>query len=115
MFYTFIQNNSGGSFIFDEDSGITHFVIVEADSSEEANSIAERIGLYWNGCDEGVDCPCCGDRWDSTYPSDGCDTPMIYSSPVKDFNPIFYWMDVGKEVAIHYKDGSIKWYGKEEE
>jgi hypothetical protein len=74
MFFEFHQNNTGGSF-----TGPAHYVIVEADSAHEANEIAEDLGLYWNGCDEGYDCPCCGDRW---YPlwddEEGSDEPEVY-------------------------------------
>ena len=65
MFYTFSQNNSGGS--FDIDHMLAHFVIIEADTAEEANTIAESVGIYFNGCDEGMDCDCCGDRWYSQW------------------------------------------------
>lgn len=60
-FWEFTQNNSGGS--FDVDSSLTHRVVVEAASEEEAIRIGENLGIYFNGCDEGMDCPCCGDRW----------------------------------------------------
>lgn len=58
MFYEFRQNNSGGRFL---PPAIT--VFVEADSMGEANRIAERSGLYFDGAGSGRDCLCCGDRW----------------------------------------------------
>ncbi|MFE4367966.1 MULTISPECIES: DUF7296 family protein [unclassified Streptomyces] len=58
-FYEFHQNNSGGGFDYDEDNGISVYVIIEAGSADVANARAEKIGLYFDG--EG-DCPCCGDR-----------------------------------------------------
>lgn len=67
-FYEFSQNNSGGSFVVDDK--VCHRLFVEAESEDEANSIAENLGCYWNGVDEGSDCPCCGDRWYSGYPID---------------------------------------------
>jgi len=66
-FYEFSQNNTGGSFITGDK--LCHRIIVEASSSSEASDIAEDLGCYWNGVDEGSDCPCCGDRW---YPSGDC-------------------------------------------
>jgi hypothetical protein len=61
MYATYIQNNSGGSFI-----GIK-VIIIEADSLEEADSIAESHGIYFDGVDTGADCECCGDRWRRAY------------------------------------------------
>lgn len=42
-------------------------VFVEAIAVEEANRRAEDIGIYFNGCDKGLDCNCCGDRWSPVY------------------------------------------------
>ena len=64
QFYVLTQNNSGGSFVTDDK--LCHRLIIEASSEKEVISIAEDLGCYWNGCNEGMDCPCCGDRW---YPS----------------------------------------------
>lgn len=58
MFYEYRQNNSGGFFHLPAIQ-----VFIEADSMDEANRIAERNGLYFDGVDDGRDCPCCGDRW----------------------------------------------------
>lgn len=52
MFYEFRQNNSGGVFEIDESRGISLHVIVEADTAEEANERAQRIGLYFNGVED---------------------------------------------------------------
>lgn len=60
-FYRFNQNNSGGSFVEDED--LTHTVFIEAGSAKEANARAENFGIYFDGCNSGIDCDCCGDRW----------------------------------------------------
>lgn len=60
-FYHFDQNNSGGSFRENED--VTKHVFIEAHSAEEANLLADNFGIYFDGCDMGVDCSCCGDRW----------------------------------------------------
>ena len=113
MFYEFVQNNSGGSFTFDEKAGLTHFVHIEADSPEQANDIAERKGIYFNGCEDGGDCPCCGDRWDPVFDHDGSKVPANYGTPLDELDPdAFYfiqWMPDGKEMAIHYKDGTIEW------
>jgi hypothetical protein len=108
-FYHFSQNNSGGSFTFDEAAGITHNVIVEATDYQHANMLAERIGLYFDG--DG-DCPCCGDRWysQSSY-SDGYDVPSIYGEPVSTGVNTVAWMPLGKETVVHYLGGRKEWYG----
>ena len=62
-FYQYRQNNSGGS--FDEEMGLV--VFVEAGAAEEADHRAKGIGIYFNGVDSGSDCPCCGDRWSTTW------------------------------------------------
>jgi len=64
-FYEYSQNNTGGSFVTDDK--LCHRLFIEANSSDEADSIAEDLGCYWNGADEGSDCPCCGDRWYGAY------------------------------------------------
>lgn len=64
-FYEFSQNNTGGSFV--TDSKLCHRLIIEASSASEASDIAEDLGCYWDGVEDGSDCPCCGDRWHN-YP-----------------------------------------------
>ena len=65
MFYEFLQNNSGGR--FDVDERVCHRLFIEANSDDEAVSKAEELGCYWDGVANGVDCPCCGDRWYRDY------------------------------------------------
>ena len=60
MFYTFKQNNSGGSFVIDDKVDV--YVVIEANSSTHANERAVDIGIYFDGCYRGRDCSCCGDR-----------------------------------------------------
>lgn len=52
MFYTYRQNNSGGRYVG------PLFMIVEADSSMEADFIAEQNGIYFDGVRNGIDCKC---------------------------------------------------------
>ena len=112
MFYTFTQNNSGGSFITDE--AIAHYVIIEADSADEANSIAESKGIYFNGCEIGEDCPCCGDRWYAQYDDkDGTDTVMIYSKDPSECDDMF--AEVGDPYCyVYQKDSVVRSYIKTE-
>ena len=61
-FYHYDQNNSGGVF---KEPALN--VFIEASSHEEADAVAEANGLYFDGVDEGRDCPCCGDRWSRSF------------------------------------------------
>lgn len=75
-FYEFSQNNSGGSFECNE--SLTHRVLIEAQDSDEANRIAESLGMYWDGVEEGMDCPCCGNRWSPVSSGDEIVFPYRY-------------------------------------
>jgi hypothetical protein len=109
-FYTFSQNNSGGSFDYQPNDGITHYVIIEASNETEANSRAETIGLYFNGCDSEMDCPCCGDRWYVVDASDGKGAPLIYGKPPTDYNDPWFSNDFPRgSVCVHYLDGRKEW------
>lgn len=102
-FFSFRQNNSGGSFRIDETNGIGDLVIIEANDAKHALSIAEKIGIYFNGVNKGFDCKCCGDRW---YGIDEItDEPMYNDSPITQelVNEIIYHL-----LAIHFLDGTIK-------
>lgn len=63
MWFVYSQNNSGGSFHYDETAGISHRVYIEADDAAHADYRAERIGIYFDGWQ---DCNCCGNRWYNT-------------------------------------------------
>lgn len=69
-FFQFQQSNPGGYYEFDEK--ICRVIVIEADSYDEAVEKALDMGVYFNGVEEGLDCPCCNDRW---YRDD--DTPPI--------------------------------------
>lgn len=77
--FTYQQNNSGGSFDIDEQ--VAQTVIIQAGSPEEADRLAENIGIYFHGCQTGMDCSCCGDRWSEAY-DDGDDVPSLYGEPI---------------------------------
>ena len=78
--YEYNQNNSGGSFV--EDDRVGKFVFVEASTANEANSRAEGVGIYFDGCDNDRDCPCCGDRWYPAWRDDGDDKPTLYGKKI---------------------------------
>lgn len=83
-FYTFRQNNSGGVFC-----DPAKYVVVEAPSANVANAIAEDHGVYFDGCETGQDCSCCGDRWYRTWESEGTNAPEIYGEPAESHVPDF--------------------------
>lgn len=62
--YQFSQNNSFG--VFDVDDKLCHRLFIEANIKEEAVNKAVELGCYFGGVDGGIDCPCCGDRWDDS-------------------------------------------------
>lgn len=75
--FIYTQNNSGGDFDYPEWTGPEDLggvfaswrtekvdVWVIAESASEANELVqEYAGVYFDGCDSGLDCECCGDRW----------------------------------------------------
>lgn len=105
-YFRFHQNNSGGSFVIDDARGLGVNVWVEAQSAADANARAESIGIYFNGCDSGADCECCGDRWSSQWRDEsGADEPEINQE--WDFR----WHD---KVYVHHIDGTIDRLGRAE-
>lgn len=107
MFFEFNQNNSSGKFDIDHKRGISTFVIVEADDSNEANRRAGRIGLYFDG--KG-DCPCCGSRWSekSAY-NKGNERPEHWGTDVSDHLYRSEYIGLGVDETkivgyIHFKD-----------
>lgn len=70
-FFRFSQNNSGGVWC-----GPAMEVYVEAPSAKVANALALDYDIYFDGCDSGMDCSCCGDRW---YPAweEGVESPKL--------------------------------------
>lgn len=113
QFYHFSQNNSGGSFDFDEKTGVTHHVIVEAKDADDAVRRAERIGLYWDGVETGEDCSCCGNRWDRPWREDGTEKPSVNGTdPAKYLEQDFAcrWMKEGREICVHHINGDKSWF-----
>jgi hypothetical protein len=109
-FYTYRQNNSGGEFLVDEK--VAHTVIVEAPDALSANARAQAVGVYFDGCETGPDCSCCGDRWSRAYEGDdynGCDAPSVYGEDIRNDGAKYAFDDVigRKQVRIHYADGRV--------
>jgi len=60
-FFEFRQTNSGGHWEINDK--LCKRLFIEAHNYEEARDKALNMGVYFNGCDNGLDCSCCGDRW----------------------------------------------------
>lgn len=103
-FYTFRQNNSGGRWQTDPDKGVSVEVTIEADDHVRANIIARRyVGIYFDGCDDGIDCDCCGDRWYRVRDYDGQDTPPAPRANIPQWYPSPYGY-------IHHLNGTTESY-----
>lgn len=101
-FYEYNQNNSGGH--FDVDNEVTVEVFIEAPSAERANAIAESVGIYFDGCDDGRDCECCGDRWSraSTW-------NVVEQDKLEETNTNSGWVKPGQAWRhIYFADGTKK-------
>ena len=108
--FTFIQNNSFGVFQIDRKGGIAEVVIIEANDRDHAIERADDIGIYFEGCARGLDCPCCGDRWDEP---ECYDEPKVYDEPVRTYSRFFKWTNL--PLAIHHMDGRIEFPELKEE
>jgi len=105
-FYMFDQNNSGGHFIVNDE--VCHRVIIEADNKNEAIKKAEELGIYFNGCEEGIDCSCCGDRWyepydELTFPFEYGNIKHMYGESIEDLQEI-YKVIIDEERNIFFND-----------
>lgn len=116
MFYTYRQNNSGGSFKITKK--IKHYVIIEADSAKEADEKAESIGLYFDGVKKDIDCPCCGDRWHEAYSLgvgiEGTEKPEIWGQSVLKYLKEKEWSPWKEEAIVYYKNGKIEVFSEKE-
>lgn len=113
MFFTYVQNNSGGSFRVTDD--LRQYTIVEADTADQANQKAMGLGIYFNGVRDEIDCECCGDRW---YPAgasvvfeddEATEVPCVYGEPVE---LVESDSSNGCSGIVHYADGTVKYFNR---
>lgn len=104
-FYCFDQNNTGGRFV--RTDALDHDVIIEAADKDAAVKKALAIGIYFDGCADGQDCPCCGDRWSEPWSDDGDDAPEIYGKVVTDLST--EREPEKRSIVVHYADGTVKY------
>jgi hypothetical protein len=109
-FFTFRQNNSGGSFDHEEGK-FGYAAIIEASCARKANGKARAIGLYFDGIRNGKDCGCCGDRWGKAD-EEGEPEPRINGTPIKQAAvktcTLRGWW--GLPIYVHYLDGRVEKY-----
>lgn len=112
MWFHYSQNNSGGYFDFDKERKITHHMVFEAKDANEANILAEARGLYFDGCDNDRDCPCCGDRWYRAY-GKGDEAPMVYGQTAQQYHDSMRWTDDDTMPMIYVfpLKGEVREYG----
>lgn len=109
-FYTYNQNNSGGSF-----TGPAHYVIIEAPSPAMADVMAQSEGLYFDG--EG-DCSCCGTRWSAQNEfwrgDEGTEKPEVWGDIdlQKAADDDYDWADIKLNILVVYVDGRREEYRK---
>lgn len=96
-FWEFNQTNSGGSFDIVDARGIGPSVWIEAFDRANAINRALAIGIYFNGCSDGRDCECCGDRWHEPW-GDGVEKPEADERFAFSFHDTVY---------VHMIDGEI--------
>jgi hypothetical protein len=97
LWFTFGQNNSGGSFVVDDN--VCEVVCIQAVCAADAVAKAETF------CDNSDSCECCGDRW-SFYveDSDGCAVPSVWGEPIETTAPTRF----RRKAKLHYIDGMIE-------
>jgi hypothetical protein len=61
--FKYHQNNSFGEW----QDNMPRVLEVWAETPQGADIKAESMGVYFDGCEKGIDCPCCGDRWYREY------------------------------------------------
>lgn len=106
MFFEYRQNNSGGSFVINDT--LTVVVVIEAPTAGMADGRAKELGIYFDGCDTGEDCPCCGDRWYPAY--DGIEDPYA-GNEVSPDGKVVAWNNWAKDkpfMRIFYLDGRVE-------
>jgi hypothetical protein len=101
MCYTLIQ-----------DETLAKYMVIEADNYNDANMIAEWVGIYFDGHRKGIDnCNSCGDRW-RRHASNmiAYGNPIIEGYSIKRFMKTDYYLfsRPATQVHIFYKNGNVR-------
>lgn len=98
--YEYDQNNSGGEWL----KPAVH-VFIQAEDGGEADARAATVGIYFDGCSDGRDCSCCGDRWYSSEYKKGSDAPTVYGALAASY--VSVWESPGiPSVLLYASDGT---------
>ena len=101
QWFKYRQNNSGGVFTYP-----AAMVFVQATSAVKADRLAKRaVGIYFDGVESGVDCDCCGDRWNCAYVGDGQDAPTFHGHGIADSDGNFCPTVASDLFAMAAEDG----------
>ena len=98
-FITYVQNNSGGYYLRNED--VQHYVIIEGFDLWQIEAMANKIFADYSEY-----CKCCGERW-STWKGerDMTDKPIISGYVVgEEFSDEYWCRD--KKAIIYYLNGT---------
>lgn len=120
--FEFSQNNSGGYFEVNEN--VCHRLFIEAEDFIEAKFKAERLGCYWDGVENGIDCPCCGDRWScfnddpidlNKYKNDGYEVYIydgIYSNTINEWSKRYGKYEIIEQPEFNNEYSTRKYSGR---
>lgn len=110
-FWHFDQNNSGGIFDYDPGAGISHHLLIEAATEQEAKDYFRDIVSSYTAS---YDCNCCGDRW-SAYTYESFTTAQEWLDKHVSSGWAHKWMTskrtgnpISYEAFAHYADGRIE-------
>lgn len=103
MYFLFRQNNSGG--YIEKTPDLDWRVYVQADDHYEANRRAEELGIYFDGCNSEIDCPCCGDRW---YRADEYDAVSTVQCLFDELTMYLEYTHPTESIAVLHLDNGIR-------
>ena len=104
MWWRFHQNNSGG--FWDVDANVSHDVFIQ-DVSEEAAVARLEVII----ADASFSCPCCGERWSTSWPDAPTDEPMQYDTPIEMYTENGWGSESTGKYRCHFYDGRVEAWG----
>ena len=80
-------------------------------SAEEANERAQELRIYFGSVSRGIDCECCGNRWDPTTDNSARTNVLAAAKKRAEMSLAYsvwpYWADkdVGGYMLFYFRDG----------